>query len=226
MSVPTCQSFVVHRAPLVAQSIHSLLCGEPTIVCGGWATTAAAALDRAGTSGGTWVIDVELPQSGAAILCDALQLGDHGTHVLLLAPLDTDDDVERAVAMLQRGVTGVVSTNADSGCLVEAVRAVTAGELWIPRRLEGRMVRSLRLSRTVDDDVIRRLLRLTGREREILALLCRGQSRSDVAEALQISAHTVRTHVQRIIQKFEVHSQGEVVSLGLHHKLPERFVFA
>lgn len=217
---------MVHRSPLIAQSIHLLLCAEPTVVCRGWATTAAAALDRPAVPHGTWVIDIDLPQSGAAVLCEALHVEEHATRVVLLAPLDTDERAERVAAMLQRGVTGVVNISADCSHIVRAVRAVAAGELWIPRRLEAPMVRSFRASRTADDDVIRRLLRLTDREREILAWLCQGHSRNDMADALQISAHTVRTHVQRIIEKFEVHSQAEVVALGLHHKLSERFAFA
>ena len=52
---------------------------------------------------------------------------------------------------------------------------------------------------------------LTEREREILTLLVRGRRLSQVASALHISAHTVRTHLKAIFRKLDVHSQAELL---------------
>lgn len=60
---------------------------------------------------------------------------------------------------------------------------------------------------------------LTGREREVLALLARGLSTGDIAEALSISASTVRNHVQNILNKLEVHSRLEAVAYAFEHGL-------
>ena len=106
---------------------------------------------------------------------------------------------------------------------MSAVRAVADGLTWLPPQLESHLSKSARVARTTDDAVIRVLLRLTEREREVLLLLCRGYNRLEVSQALHISAHTARTHVQRVIDKFGVHSQREVVALGLRHHLVERF---
>jgi len=216
----------VHRSPLVAQAIHHLLCGEPDIGCSGWATTATAALERLDGSSRTWVIDQALPQSGAMVLSDALESRDQPRRMVLLADLEGDDELDSILPMMRRGVTGVVSIDAGTDCFVHAVRAVVAGEMWLPRRLGDRLLQSLQLTRTAEDQVIRCLLRLTEREREVLVLLCAGHGRTDIAADLHISAHTARTHVQRIIEKFNVHSQGEVVALGVRHRLPQRFALA
>ncbi len=52
---------------------------------------------------------------------------------------------------------------------------------------------------------------LTPREHEILALLAQGRSKDDIAEILHISAGTVRTHTRNLFDKFDVHSQNELI---------------
>jgi RNA polymerase sigma factor (sigma-70 family) len=59
------------------------------------------------------------------------------------------------------------------------------------------------------------LNRLSPREREVLALLGRGWSNAQIGRELYISPHTVRTHVQNILVKLEMHSKLEAASLAL-----------
>lgn len=60
---------------------------------------------------------------------------------------------------------------------------------------------------------------LTPREREILKLLARGYGTRAIAELLSISPNTVRNHIQRILQKLQVHSRLEAVSHAIKHDL-------
>jgi DNA-binding NarL/FixJ family response regulator len=60
-----------------------------------------------------------------------------------------------------------------------------------------------------------RVARLTVREREVLQLLARGLTREEIADALYLSAHTVRTHLGNILKKLEVHSQAEAARVAL-----------
>ena len=55
---------------------------------------------------------------------------------------------------------------------------------------------------------------LTPRERDVLFLLVEGAGRNEVAKHLQLSANTVRTHLQSLMSKFGVHSTLEVVALA------------
>lgn len=61
--------------------------------------------------------------------------------------------------------------------------------------------------------------KLTGREREVLTLLVRGFSTQEIAESLSISQHTARNHIQRILQKLQVHSRLEAVTYALKNDL-------
>lgn len=58
--------------------------------------------------------------------------------------------------------------------------------------------------------------RLTPREREVLRLLARGLNNPEIAEALYLSPHTVRTHVGNILRKLEVHSRAEAARAAIH----------
>ncbi len=60
---------------------------------------------------------------------------------------------------------------------------------------------------------------LTTREREILRLLCAGESYRVVAERLFISGHTVRSHIKNIYQKLHVHSRAEAVVKAIKDRL-------
>lgn len=63
------------------------------------------------------------------------------------------------------------------------------------------------------------LASLTPRELEVLRLLTDGSSNKKIADSLYISVMTVRTHIQNILRKLEVHSKVEAVALALRHRL-------
>jgi DNA-binding NarL/FixJ family response regulator len=62
---------------------------------------------------------------------------------------------------------------------------------------------------------------LTEREREVLSLLVEGASSAEMAERLFLSPHTVRTHVQNLMTKLQVHSRVEAASFAVRHGIVE-----
>ncbi len=89
----------------------------------------------------------------------------------------------------------------------------------MPRGMLGGLLRELIERRRRDEEVHARYRRLTGREREVLALLAAGDYVDRIARRLFISPQTVRSHVQRILDKLEVHSRAEAVALAIDHDL-------
>ncbi len=65
-------------------------------------------------------------------------------------------------------------------------------------------------SEGVSDDALRQRFRLTKREAEVLRLLLRGDSNSDVAHALHLSEHTAHHHTERVLRKLHVHSRARL----------------
>jgi len=59
----------------------------------------------------------------------------------------------------------------------------------------------------------------TNREKEILSLLCKGNSYKMIASALNLSFETIRTYIKRIYEKLQVHSATEAVSKAINEKL-------
>ena len=62
---------------------------------------------------------------------------------------------------------------------------------------------------------------LTAREREVLAMLVEGASSQDIARRLFVSLHTVRSHVQSVLTKLQVHSRLEAVAFAVQHEIIE-----
>lgn len=111
------------------------------------------------------------------------------------------------VASLVSGIAGFVEKSSSFEELAEVVRQVARGEMSIPQPLLGPTI-SLVLEDRDDAIARRRILdRLSPREKAVLALVARGQNNESMAKSLMISPHTVKTHVQNILQKLGVHSR-------------------
>ena len=95
------------------------------------------------------------------------------------------------------------------GChakLLEGMKRVLLGELWIPRRLLEQSFERQRLSRPPRTGIKTHLSR---RELDILRCISRAKSNSDIARKLHISEHTVKTHIYNIFRKIEVKNRTE-----------------
>jgi DNA-binding NarL/FixJ family response regulator len=115
------------------------------------------------------------------------------------------DDVEQVVALLAENVRAWVSPDVSLEALVRLIGEAVQGRTSLPPALLGPVLEELlgrRVSRQprsfVDD--------LTPRQLEILECLAHGMSRTQVAERLLLSPHTVRTHIHEVLRKAGVHS--------------------
>jgi NarL family two-component system response regulator LiaR len=130
------------------------------------------------------------------------------TEVVILTSSD-DDDV--GLVGLRAGASGFLNKRAGVDALPRALRGAAAGEAVVSRRLTMRLVDSMR--RTRPDGAGIRPVRspLTPREWEVLDLLCAGQSTDDIADALVLSAETVRSHIKNLLRKLGVSSRQAAV---------------
>ncbi len=181
----------------------------------GVATTARAGLEAVeDLRPDVVLVDLGLPD------LSGLALGRHiverrpKTTVLALTVVDDPRAVREA---LRAGFRGYVTKDASAARLLQAVRAAAAGRLAVPRGL-GALPTGPR-----GDDRAALLLasRLTGREREVLALLVEGTDGRGIAKRLGISHNTVRTHVQSILTKLQVHSRLEAAAFAVRHGVVE-----
>ena len=118
--------------------------------------------------------------------------------VILSAALD-DHDVLKC---LTTGVNGIVLKESAASVLVEAIRAVAAGDRWVSEELASR---ALALEQRRDEEQ-----ELTPREREVVTAVARGGSNKRVATALGISESTVKVHLHHAFSKLGVRNRVQL----------------
>ncbi len=163
------------------------------------------------------VIDADLGLASRPTLVESLLQDLADTKVILLAQ---DTDIDLLLLAIRSGALGVVGKKSGTQTVLRAVQAVLDGEGVVPRAMLPELFR--RLIDLGDRASDTPLSRLSPREREVLALLGRGWSNSRIGDELFISPHTVRTHVQNILQKLEMHSKLEAATFAMQHELPSR----
>jgi two-component system NarL family response regulator len=157
------------------------------------------------------LLDADLPdQSAIAFSTEMTQRQDPPRIVML----SVASEPERIVAAMRAGAAAWVRKDESVDHLLSVIRGVVRGESWLPPRELGAVLNRLiehQDHRRDSDDL---LAVLTPRERDVLFLLAEGAGRNEVARRLQLSANTVRTHLQSLMSKFGVHSALEVVALA------------
>jgi DNA-binding NarL/FixJ family response regulator len=134
----------------------------------------------------------------------------------------TDQEDERAlVDALDAGADGYLTKESPLVDLIEATRAVHRGEVLVPSRMLGSLLRQLVGRRRDHDLALHRVANLTRREREVLAQLALGADNEAIAQRLVISPETARTHVQNVLGKLGVHSRLEAVAFVRQNRLLE-----
>lgn len=95
-----------------------------------------------------------------------------------------------------RGVVGVLPPSADSALLKKALRAVSQGELWLDRQMLTKILTSVKRRDKSKN--------LAKREQEIIMHICQGYRNKEIAQKLNISEQTVKSHCNRIYRKLGV----------------------
>ena len=113
---------------------------------------------------------------------------------------------------LKAGATGYLLKTVSAAELIEAIKGAVAGKTSLSPEAAQVLVQNLRQPQ-------KETHALTGREREILALMVEGLSNQEIAARLVVSQSTVKFHVSNILAKLDVTTRTEAVALALKHKL-------
>ncbi|GLY88478.1 response regulator [Actinoallomurus iriomotensis] len=128
--------------------------------------------------------------------------------VLMLTTFDQDDYVYDA---LYGGASGFLLKDVRRDDLVHAVRVVAAGESLLAPTVTRRLISDLTARRPRPYTGSVGLDALTARERETLKLLGRGLSNAEIAVAMVVSEHTVKTHVSNVLAKLGLRDRVQAV---------------
>jgi DNA-binding NarL/FixJ family response regulator len=136
-----------------------------------------------------------------------------GTRVVVLTTFELDEYVFGA---LRAGASGFLLKDIEPTDLLTAIRVVAGGEALLAPRLTRRLIEAFvaqtrDVGPVIEDD---RLHELTPREREVLTLVGRGLSNTEIADELVLSPLTAKTHVARLFAKLDARDRAQLVVLA------------
>ncbi|MFI9585182.1 response regulator [Streptomyces sp. NPDC052236] len=196
---------------LLRGSLRLLVDAEPGLVAAGEAADGAEAVRLAReTRPDVVLMDVRMPGmdgiEATRLICASPETA--GTRVLILTMFDLDEYVYGA---LRAGASGFLLKDAPPAELLAAVRVVAAGEALIAPAVTRRLIAEFarrpgpaRLDAAGLDGV-------TGREREVLELVARGLTNTEIAQRLYVGLSTVKTHVSHLLAKFGARDRAQLV---------------
>jgi DNA-binding NarL/FixJ family response regulator len=199
---------VVDDHAVVRTGLQRILDAEPDIETVGEAANAERAVFEAMEHKPDIVLmDVVMPGKSGIEIIPALQQAVPEAKVLLLSMQDDPRYLREAFAA---GASGYVLKEAADTEVVDAIRAVAAGERYVHPALGARLVQAdAEERRRAEEDP------LSEREREVLRLLALGHTNQEIAKALFISVRTAETHRAHIMQKLGLSSRAELVRYAL-----------
>ncbi|ACZ31615.1 two component transcriptional regulator, LuxR family [Xylanimonas cellulosilytica DSM 15894] len=163
------------------------------------------------------LMDVRMPRMDGLTATAALTSGADAPRVVVLTTFDIDEYVLEAI---RSGASGFMLKDAPPEEMLGAIRTVHAGDAVIApsstRRLLEHLVTALPTPApdTPPSPAHAALATLTDREREVLELMARGRSNTEIAADLFVAEATVKTHVGRILAKLDARDRVQAVVLA------------
>jgi two-component system nitrate/nitrite response regulator NarL len=158
------------------------------------------------------LLDAEAALSGTPTVIERALVERPGLKVLVLAH---KMDLRVVLDAVAAGALGVVLKTSRPATVASAVESVLGDRVPESRTTVSRLFRQLAdAQHWITASPVNRL---SSREREVLLLLGRGWSNESIGGALHISPHTVRTHIQNILEKLGMHSRLEAATFALEH---------
>ncbi len=164
------------------------------------------------------LMDIRMPGTDglAATRLISTDPGQMHVRVVMLTTFEVDEYV---VQSLRAGASGFLGKGAEPDELLNAIRVAAGGEaLLSPAATKGLIAQFLAQGDVLDDgrDPARaeRLDALTGREREVLVQVAGGHSNDEIAERLEVSPLTVKTHVNRAMAKLGARDRAQLVVIA------------
>jgi DNA-binding NarL/FixJ family response regulator len=212
--LPQIDVVVADDQSLLRTGFRVILDAEPDIRVVGEARDGRAALDVVRrTRPDVVLMDIRMPEldglkAGEAILTDP----ELETAVLMLTTFDLDEYIYEA---LRIGASGFLLKDTPADRLLDAVRVAASGDALLAPSITRRLIeRFTHIVRPEPGVAPNALSELTARELEVLRLVARGLSNSEIATELVVGDNTVKTHVAHVLSKLGLRDRVQAVVLA------------
>src|SRR5512138_483426 len=191
---------------MVREGFGALLAAQPDMLVVGDAPDGETAVARSRALGPDIVLmDIRMPVMDGL---EATRRLAGGPKILILTTFDLDDYVYEA---LRAGASGFLLKDAPAADLINAVRVVAAGEALLAPSVTRRLIAEFAARTHADRPRPAALNALTPRETDVLRLIARGLSNQEIAAELVVAEQTVKSHVGRILAKFDLRDRAQAV---------------
>jgi DNA-binding NarL/FixJ family response regulator len=199
---------IVDDNRLVRDALAAMLGRLPDVQVVAAASANAEVLDQ-GTPD-VLLLDAGVRDEDSLNVADAIAKRRTGTKVVMMDLMPTNEDI---VQFVNAGVAGFVLKDATFEEFVATIRAVAAGDKVLPPRMTETLFSQIAgggdsygRERVLDD------VRMTRREREVIELIGEGLSNKEIAQRLNIAAHTVKSHVRNVMEKLALHTRLQIAA--------------
>lgn len=201
---------------IVRQGIKQVLAEAEDLRVVGEAAHGADAIQQVRAGGVDVVLlDIAMPQRDGLDVLKALKSEFPRLPVLMLS---TYPDRQYAVRSLKLGAAGYLNKSADSEQMIDAVRSVARGKLFITPSLAEQLASAVGAGGRRADDEQPLHERLSHREHQVFQLLAAGRSVGEIAEQLVLSPNTVSTYRTRVLEKIGVRNDVELALFAVRRE--------
>jgi DNA-binding NarL/FixJ family response regulator len=209
MSDAPVRVLLVDDDDLMRAGLRAVLSSDATIEVVGEASNGRMALERVRASRPDLVLmDVRMPDLDGIAATREVLAASPEVKVVILTTFEQDDYIFGA---LNAGASGFLLKRTAPEQLLAAIHTVAAGDSLLSPSVTRIVIEHMARQPTPDIASNDRLAELTPREREVLELIARGQSNSEIAATLVIEESTVKTHVKRILMKLRLRDRIQAV---------------
>lgn len=193
--------------PLVRSGLRLVMADHPDLEVVGEAATGAEAVQLVRDTGPDVVVmDIRMPVMDGIEATRLITAGPTATRVLVLTTFDEDDYVYGA---LRAGASGFVVKDMALNDILAAIRVVAVGDALIAPGVTRRLIADF--AGIPPRRPPRPVAGITEREREVLTLIGRGRTNTEIAEDLFITVATAKSHVSRLLTKLGARDRVQLV---------------
>jgi DNA-binding NarL/FixJ family response regulator len=164
------------------------------------------------------VMDVRMKRVDGAEATRRLGTSDDAPPVLVLTTFDDDEVLSAA---LRAGASGFQLKDAPGEEIIRSARVVAEGGAWLDPAVTGRVLTTYRSTAPADDTAAGRVDQLTPRELDVLRMMGRGASNTEIAKELFVSEATVKSHIGHIFTKLDLRDRAAAIVFAFDHALVE-----